>query len=117
MAATSEELFRARLDGQLNMCHQLIRLAGLINWASIERQFCVHFTSECGRPTLPTRLVAGLLYLQHANDASDEAVVATQPLQRRVLDTIPRRSHNGAAMRYVKQGQIHLTARSGGLEC
>jgi hypothetical protein len=33
------------------------------------------------------------------------------------LDTIPRRSHNGAAMRYVKQGQIHLTARSGGLEC
>jgi IS5 family transposase len=26
---------------------------------------------------LPPRLVAGLLYLQHANDASDEAVVAT----------------------------------------
>jgi hypothetical protein len=31
---------------------------------------------EDARPC-PPRLVAGLLYLQHANDASDEAVVAT----------------------------------------
>ena len=30
-----------------------------------------------GRPALPPRLVAGLLYLQHAFNASDEAVVST----------------------------------------
>jgi len=50
------ELFRPRLDEQLNMRHPLIRLAAL-------------------RPALPPRLVAGLLHLQRANDASDEAVV------------------------------------------
>lgn len=74
---SSEELFRARLDGQLNIRHCLIRLAKLINWHSIERQFQVHFTSERGRTVLPSRLVAGLLYLPHTNDASDEVVVAT----------------------------------------
>jgi IS5 family transposase len=74
---SSEDLFRARLDGQLNMSHALIRLAGLINWDGIDRQFRAHFTSERGRPALPSRLVAGLLYLQHANDASDEVVVST----------------------------------------
>lgn len=56
------------------MSHLLIRLAGLMNWKEIERSFGAHFASNRGRPP---RLVAGLLYLQHANDASDEAVVAT----------------------------------------
>lgn len=71
------ELFRPRLDEQLNMRHPLVRLAGLMDWEQIERHFASHFTSGRGRPALPPRLVAGLLYLQHANDASDEAVVNT----------------------------------------
>jgi IS5 family transposase len=72
-----QDLFRSRLDAQINMRHPLVRLAQLINWDEIERTFSVHFTSTRGRPALAPRLVAGLLYLQHANDASDEAVVAT----------------------------------------
>lgn len=71
------ELPRPRLDEQLKMSHPLVRLAKLINWDEIERSFGAHFTSSRGRPALSPRLVAGLLYLQHANDASDEAVVAT----------------------------------------
>ena len=77
IGVSSEDLFRARLDGQLNMRHPLVRLAGLMDWDSIDRRFRVHFVSERGRPALPSRLVAGLLYLQHANNVSDEAVVAT----------------------------------------
>ena len=73
----SGELFRPRLDEQLNMKHPLVRLAALIDWAEIERSFAVSFTSGRGRPALPPRLVAGLLYLQHTFDASDEAVVNT----------------------------------------
>ncbi|QPN33432.1 IS5 family transposase [Diaphorobacter sp. JS3051] len=73
----SGELFRPRLDEQLNMRHPLIRLAALMDWDQIEQHFASHFTSGRGRPALPPRLVAGLLYLQHANDASDEAVVNT----------------------------------------
>ena len=71
------ELFRARLDEQISMRHPLVRLAGLIDWNEIERTFAVSFTSGRGRPALPARLVAGLLYLQHTFDASDEAVVNT----------------------------------------
>ena len=71
------ELFRPRLDELLNMKHPLVRLALLIAWAEIERTFAVSFTSGRGRPALPPRLIAGLLYLQHTFDASDEAVVNT----------------------------------------
>ncbi|WP_419204941.1 IS5 family transposase [Bordetella trematum] len=73
----TDELFRSRLDEQLNMRHPLVRLAALMNWREIERSFSAHFTSGRGRPALSARLVAGLLYLQHVNDASDEAVVNT----------------------------------------
>ncbi|KTT14957.1 transposase, partial [Pseudacidovorax intermedius] len=71
------ELFRPRLDEQINMKHPLVRLAALIDWTEIERTFAVSFTSGRGRPALPPRLIAGLLYLQHTFDASDEAVVNT----------------------------------------
>ena len=71
------ELFRPRLDELLNMQHPLIRLAALIDWAEIERNFSTSFTSGRGRPALAPRLVAGLLYLQHTFEASDEAVVNT----------------------------------------
>ena len=73
----SEELFRSRLDQQINMRHALVRLAGLIDWAEIERTFSEPFTSGRGRPALAPRLIAGLLYLEHTFDASDEAVVNT----------------------------------------
>lgn len=76
-APQTDELPRPRLDEQLKMSHPLVRLASLMNWEEIERSFGAHFTSSRGRPALSPRLVAGLLYLQHANDASDEAVVAT----------------------------------------
>lgn len=73
----SEEMFRQRLDEQINMKHALVRLGALIDWSEIERTFAGHFSSGRGRPALPPRLVAGLLYLQHTFDASDEAVVNT----------------------------------------
>ncbi len=75
--AQSTEMFRSRLDEQFIMKHPLIRLAGLMDGELIEHHFAGHFTSGRGRPALPPRLVAGLLYLQRANDASDEMVVNT----------------------------------------
>ena len=73
----NDDLFRARLDQLLNMNHPLIKLAGLMDWARIETTLAAHFVSERGRPALPPRLVAGLLYLQHTFDCSDELVVNT----------------------------------------
>ena len=48
----SEDLFRSRLDQQINMRHALVRLAGLIDWAEIERTFSEPFTSGRDRPAL-----------------------------------------------------------------
>ena len=75
--AQSGELFRQPLIEQLNGRHPLVRLAAVIDWQEIERTFGAHFASTTGRPALPPRLVAGLLYLQHAYDCSDEAAVNT----------------------------------------
>ena len=73
----TDALFINRLNELINLQHPLSRLSGLIDWAEIERTFAVSFTSGRGRPALPPRLVAGLLYLQHTFNASDEAVVNT----------------------------------------
>ena len=76
-APASADLFVSPLDELINMKHPLVRLAGLIDWAQIERTFSVSFTSTRGRPALPPGLVVGLLYLQHTFNASVEAVVNT----------------------------------------
>lgn len=73
----NEALFIDRLDELLNLKRPLVRLAGLIDWAEFEPTFSVSFTSGPGRPTLPPRLAARLLYLQHTFNTSDEAVVNT----------------------------------------
>jgi len=73
----TQQLFGFPLEQHLNMNHPLVKLSGLIDWARIESTLAAHFVSERGRPALPPRLVAGLLYLQHTFDCSDELVVNT----------------------------------------
>lgn len=62
--APAEDLFRSRLENQIDLCHPLAKLAGAMPST----------TPAGGRPALPLRLMAGLLYLKHAYDLSDEAV-------------------------------------------
>ena len=64
----SQQLFGYPLDQHLNLKHPLIQLASLIDWAEIDKTLSGHFVSNRGRPALPPRLVAGLLYLQHTFD-------------------------------------------------
>ncbi len=67
---------RARLIEMIDMRHELVKLAALIDWDIFEREWAGFFPSHTGRPATSPRLVAGLLYLQHAFALSDEAVVA-----------------------------------------
>ena len=60
------DMFRQPLIDLLNPRHELVRLAAVMDWGLIEASFSKHFASTTGRPALPPRLVAGLLYLQHA---------------------------------------------------
>ncbi len=71
-----DDLLRARLVEMIDMRHELVKLADLIDWEVFEREWAGYFPSHTGRPATPTRLVAGLFYLQHAFRLSDEAVVA-----------------------------------------
>ena len=61
----------------INPKHPLVKLAAVIGWNEIGQSFNAHFEIRLGRHALSPRLVAGLLYLQHAYDCSDEAVVNT----------------------------------------
>ena len=73
----TKELFLQPLSEQINLRHPLIQLAALIDWNAIDQLASASFVSRRGRPSASPRLIAGLLYLQHAFDMSDEEVVAT----------------------------------------
>lgn len=67
------DLFRARLDQIINMRHELVQLAGQIDWDWIDHEIAPLY-SEKGRPGIGTRFVIGLLLLKHIYGLSDEGV-------------------------------------------
>lgn len=68
-----QDLFRSRLDQIINMKHELVGLAGRIDWTWIDAQIAPLY-SEKGRPGIATRFVIGLLLLKHIYGLSDEGV-------------------------------------------
>ena len=98
---STADLFRSRLDQMIDLRHPLAVLATRMPWARLESAlapcfaradrpgrrrevadlFGVHEQVICagvavaGRPRLPLRLLLSLLYLKHAYNLSDEAVV------------------------------------------
>jgi IS5 family transposase len=71
-----QDLFRSRLDQIINMKHELVRLAQVIDWPVLEARFGSVYSDGPGMPPLPTRLMAGLAILKHTFDLSDEEVCA-----------------------------------------
>ena len=71
-----DDLLRPRLVDLIDLRHELVKLTSLIDWEVFEREWAGFFPSATGRPAIPPRLVAGLLYLQHACRLSDEAILA-----------------------------------------
>ena len=67
-------LFRSRLDQIINMKHELVRLAQVIDWPVLEARFGAVYSDGPGMPPLPTRLMAGLAILKHSFDLSDEVL-------------------------------------------
>lgn len=70
-----EDLFRMRLENMLDMNHELIKLSKLIDWDSLDKEWGELFLSNKGAPAVRTRLIAGLHYLKHLHNLSDELVV------------------------------------------
>jgi IS5 family transposase len=67
------DLYRSRLDQIINRRHELVQLAGKIDWAWIDGEIAPLF-AEQGRPAVPTRFMVGLLLLKHIHGLSDEEV-------------------------------------------
>lgn len=72
-ATGSGDLFRSRLDQIINLKHELVLLAGKIDWAWVDAEIAPLY-SENGRPGIETRFVVGLLLLKHIHGLSDEGV-------------------------------------------
>ncbi len=98
--AATEDFFRARLDPMIDLRHPLVVLASRMPWQQIEASVAHLFSrkaraaqampdldrfgeaaqplarkSNAGRPRVPLRIMMALLYLKHAFNLSDEAVV------------------------------------------
>ena len=99
---STPDFFRARLDGMVDPRHPLVVLTGRLPWAQIEQVLAPHFERKArtpdtaiaqdmlgehevefgggvgsgGRPRLPIRLMASLLYLKNSFNLSDEELVA-----------------------------------------
>ena len=95
------DFFRARIDAMINLNDPLAVLAQRLPWAQIEASLAAKFerqeragqllegqdmfgptlvlegagSSNAGRPRLPIRLMASLLYLKHSFNLSDEELV------------------------------------------
>ncbi|MDP6543152.1 MAG: transposase, partial [Phycisphaerae bacterium] len=70
------ELFRSHFDQILNQNHELIALAGKIDWPRFDAAFAECYVENMGAPGKAIRLMVGLHYLKHMFNESDESVVA-----------------------------------------
>ncbi|WP_268243403.1 phage late control D family protein, partial [Xanthomonas oryzae] len=73
----ADKLFHSRLENQIDLRQPLVQLSQRLPWDAVEQGLSPPFPATPaggGRPALPVRLIAGLLYLKHANDLSDDDV-------------------------------------------
>jgi IS5 family transposase len=69
-------MFHVELDTLVDMRHPLVQLAGKIDWDRLDAELGARFSETDGAPAKPTRLMAGLHYLKHTFNLSDELTVA-----------------------------------------
>ncbi|MDR2763651.1 MAG: transposase [Tannerella sp.] len=68
------ELFRTRLADLINPQHELTLLADSIDWKYFDEAFKKHCTEHNGRPSMPLRLMVGVLILKHLYNPGDEKI-------------------------------------------
>lgn len=61
-------------EAKLNPKHELLILAGKIDWAKLSEELGPHY-SKIGRHGKPVRLMAGIHILKHMHNVSDEDAV------------------------------------------
>lgn len=72
---TQSSFFGTDLIDQLDPNDPLLLLAKVIPWDTFENAFCKAYTQGVGRPSIPIRVMVGLLILKQLDNLSDERVV------------------------------------------
>ena len=76
-SALQDDLVRYRLDNIISLQHPLARLAERIDWEGMSNLLDEYYEEAVVRqPPKPTRLMAGLLYLQQTFALSNEELIA-----------------------------------------
>jgi IS5 family transposase len=73
--ASEQPVFGWKLDLALDPNHELVRLAAVIPWEDLKKEFGRMYVSDLGRLGIPVWLMAGLHLLKHTYGLSDEQVV------------------------------------------
>ena len=68
-------LFGTELLDQLDNSDPLLLLCKAIPWEVFEEAFSHHYSNKRGRPSLPIRLLVGLLILKQLENLNDENIV------------------------------------------
>lgn len=69
------ELFRTPLQHFIKKDHELVLLSRKINWEQLESDLSIHYCEDNGRPSVPIRLITGILVLKRMFNESDESVL------------------------------------------
>ena len=78
----SKDLFRARLDQNTNMKHELVSLAGKIDWDWLDRAVAPLY-SDKGRPGIETRFVLGIFCSSTFSPCPTKALALRRTRSRR----------------------------------
>lgn len=70
------DLYRARLESIIDAGHELVKLAGRVDWSGLGEDLSVYYCPDNGRPGGSIRLMAGLQMLKDLKGLSDEEVCA-----------------------------------------
>lgn len=68
-------IFQVPLKQFINESHELVQLSKKIDWENIERDLRVYYCEDNGRPSVPIRLIVGVIMLRRMFNQSDESVL------------------------------------------
>ncbi len=72
--SVQDDLYRARLSSIIDLRHELVKLAGLVEWECLKSDLASFYCAGQGRPGGSIRLMAGLCFLKDLKGLSDEEV-------------------------------------------
>ena len=89
--SNQHDMFRSKLDQIIDMGHEKVVLASVIDWQFLSDKCGKNYTDRPGLPPLSTRLMAGIHILKYADNLSDEELCAAG-LRTRITNIFVARS-------------------------